>query len=117
MPQHDEQRRQQAVARYLAGDKVEDICQQMACSKSWLYKWKTALPGRRSLLGEGEGQKTQDAGGQNTRSHRTRRCPAAANLGPKRPKLWRRGHQAGTQTTRTRASALTQNDLSHSPAS
>jgi transposase len=41
MLQHDEQRRRQAVARYLAGDKVEDICQQMACSKSWLYKWKT----------------------------------------------------------------------------
>ena len=41
MLQHDEQRRRQAVARYLAGDKVEDICQQMGCSKSWLYKWKT----------------------------------------------------------------------------
>ena len=41
MPQHHEQRRRQAVARYLAGDKVEDICQQMACAKSWLYKWKT----------------------------------------------------------------------------
>jgi transposase-like protein len=34
------QRRQQAVARYLAGDKIEDICEQMGCSKSWLYKWK-----------------------------------------------------------------------------
>lgn len=34
------QRRQQAVARYLAGDKIEDICKQMGCSKSWLYKWK-----------------------------------------------------------------------------
>ena len=41
MLQHDEQRRRPAVARYLAGDKVEDICQQMGCSKSWLYKWKT----------------------------------------------------------------------------
>jgi transposase len=41
MPQHAEQRRRQAVARYLAGDKVEEICQQMGCSKSWLYKWKT----------------------------------------------------------------------------
>jgi transposase-like protein len=35
-----EQRRQQAVARYLAGDKIEDICREMRCSKSWLYKWK-----------------------------------------------------------------------------
>ena len=41
MLQHDEQRRRPAVARYLAGDKVEDICQQMGCSKSWLYKWQT----------------------------------------------------------------------------
>jgi transposase len=40
MSQHDEQRRQQAIARYLAGDKIEAICRQMACSKSWLYKWK-----------------------------------------------------------------------------
>ena len=40
MPQHDEQRRQQAIARYLAGDKIEAICRQMACAKSWLYKWK-----------------------------------------------------------------------------
>jgi transposase-like protein len=34
------QRRQHAVARYLAGDKIEDICEQLGCSKSWLYKWK-----------------------------------------------------------------------------
>ena len=40
MSQHGEQRRQQAVARYLAGDQIEAICRQMACSKSWLYKWK-----------------------------------------------------------------------------
>lgn len=40
MTPHHEQRRQQAIVRYLAGDKIEDICQQMACSKSWLYKWK-----------------------------------------------------------------------------
>ena len=35
-----EQRRQQAVARYLAGDKIEDICREMQCAKSWLFKWK-----------------------------------------------------------------------------
>ena len=40
MTQHHELRRKQAIARYFAGDKIEDICQQMACSKSWLYKWK-----------------------------------------------------------------------------
>ena len=35
-----EQRRQQAVVRYLAGEKIEAICRDMHCSKSWLYKWK-----------------------------------------------------------------------------
>jgi uncharacterized protein YjcR len=35
-----EQRRQQAIARYLAGDPIEDICRELACSKSWLYKWR-----------------------------------------------------------------------------
>ncbi len=40
MTQHHEQRRKQAIARYLADDKIDDICQQIACSKSWLYKWK-----------------------------------------------------------------------------
>ena len=35
-----EQRRQQAVERYLAGDPIEAICQEIGCSKSWLYKWK-----------------------------------------------------------------------------
>lgn len=40
MTQHQEQRRKQAMARYLANDKIDDICRQMAGSKSWLYKWK-----------------------------------------------------------------------------
>src|SRR5712664_3556929 len=35
-----EQRRKQAVVRYLAGDKIEAICRDLHCSKSWLYKWK-----------------------------------------------------------------------------
>ena len=40
MSQHPEQRRKQAIDKYLAADKVEDICRQLACSKSWLYKWR-----------------------------------------------------------------------------
>ena len=40
MSQHTEQRRKQAIDKYLAADKVEDICRQLACSKSWLYKWR-----------------------------------------------------------------------------
>ena len=35
-----EQRRQQAVVRYLAGDNIEAICRDLHCAKSWLYKWK-----------------------------------------------------------------------------
>src|SRR5499433_2366884 len=35
-----EQRRQWAINRYLAGDPIEDICRELACSKSWLYKWR-----------------------------------------------------------------------------
>jgi putative transposase len=40
MTNPQEQRRHQAVARYLAGDPIETICRDMRCSKSWLYKWK-----------------------------------------------------------------------------
>lgn len=35
-----EQRRQDAITRYLAGDPIEAICRELGCSKSWLYKWK-----------------------------------------------------------------------------
>ena len=35
-----EYRRQQAIARYLAGDNIEAICRDLHCAKSWLYKWK-----------------------------------------------------------------------------
>ena len=40
MEHSQEHRRKQAVARYLAGDKIEAICRDMPCAKSWLYKWK-----------------------------------------------------------------------------
>jgi len=41
MPPREEQRRKEAIARDLADDTIEDICQAMACSKSWLYKWRS----------------------------------------------------------------------------
>ena len=28
------------LQRYLDGDPIEVICQEMGCAKSWLYKWK-----------------------------------------------------------------------------
>jgi len=40
MSQRKEQRRTQAIDPSLAGDQVEDICRQRACSKSWLYTWR-----------------------------------------------------------------------------
>ena len=40
MAQAQEQRRQRAIDRYLAGDPIEDICREWACSKSWRYTWR-----------------------------------------------------------------------------
>ncbi len=40
MDHPQEHRRQQAIARYLAGDNSEAICRDLHCAKSWLYKWK-----------------------------------------------------------------------------
>jgi transposase len=40
MAKAHEQRRQRAIDRYLAGDPIEDICRELACSKSWLYNWR-----------------------------------------------------------------------------
>ena len=40
MPQRTAHRRHQARDTYRVDDKVEDICQPLACSKSWLYKWR-----------------------------------------------------------------------------
>src|SRR5882672_10484860 len=40
MAQHPEQRRHQAINHDLAADKVEDICRQLACAKSWRYTWR-----------------------------------------------------------------------------
>lgn len=35
-----EERRHEAITRYLKGDKIEAICRELRCSKSWLYKWR-----------------------------------------------------------------------------
>ena len=40
LPSVHERRRQEAVARDLGGDRIEVICQEMGCAKSWLSKWK-----------------------------------------------------------------------------
>lgn len=40
MSQRTAHRRHQALDKYLANDKVEDICRHLACAKSWLYKWR-----------------------------------------------------------------------------
>ena len=40
MAQRTEHRRHQALDRYLADEKIEDICRHLACAKSWLYKWR-----------------------------------------------------------------------------
>jgi hypothetical protein len=35
-----QQRRHEALERYLAGAPIAVICREMGCSKSWLYTWK-----------------------------------------------------------------------------
>jgi transposase-like protein len=40
MPDREAQRRTQAIARYLADDKIEDICKAIGGAKSWLYTWR-----------------------------------------------------------------------------
>src|SRR5215813_668880 len=40
MTHPQEQRRKHAIARYLAGEKIDVICRYLHCAKSWLYKWK-----------------------------------------------------------------------------
>ena len=39
-PATRQQRREEALKRYLAGDPMEMICREMGCSRGWLYKWK-----------------------------------------------------------------------------
>jgi hypothetical protein len=41
-------RRHQAMARYLAGDKIEVICRDLHCAKSWLYTWKACYHSNRA---------------------------------------------------------------------
>ena len=40
MSQRAAPRRHQALDTYLADEKVEDLCQQLVCSKSWLSQWR-----------------------------------------------------------------------------
>ena len=40
MSQRTAPRRHQALDHSLANDKVKDLCRHLACSKSWLSKWR-----------------------------------------------------------------------------
>jgi transposase len=40
MPKTTEQRREEAIRRYLKGEKIEHICSALSCSKSFLYTWR-----------------------------------------------------------------------------
>ncbi len=53
MPQRTEHRRHQALDKYLANDKVEDICRHLACSKSWLYKWRSRYDTTKATWAQG----------------------------------------------------------------
>jgi len=60
MTHPQEQRRKHAIARYLAGEKIDVICRDLHCSKSWLYKWRARYQrifpedfGERRIISEG----------------------------------------------------------------
>jgi Homeodomain-like domain len=112
MPNAQAQRRQRAIDRYLAGDPIEDICRELACSKSWLYKWRDRYG---SLLERRAEPKPQNQPDQNAPMHRTGRRGLAPYAGPAWQRLWCRFHQAGTRTARDRACTFTAHDLADSP--
>jgi putative transposase len=59
---HQKHRRQQAIARSLAGDQIAAICRDRHCAKRWLYKWKARY-------------QADDPGGATGRSTQPRRKP------------------------------------------
>src|SRR6266852_3743890 len=101
MSQRTAQRRQQAIDQYLADDKVEDICRQLVCSKSWLYKWRDRSDAHH--LAWVQARSTRPPG------HRV----PARDITPQRHRRWRYGHHARARPARDRAHALTTNHLSY----
>ncbi len=95
-------RRQLAVKRYLDGDPIERICQEMGCSKSWLYKWKkryqhsrrpdstpTKTPAalaaeivrlRQTLSSDGSGTVSADVIRDHLRQHRVEPMPSRRTI-------------------------------------
>ena len=59
------QRRQRAVERYLDGDPIEVICQEMGCAKSWLYKWKNRYQATDPAWSQERSRLSRDHPGQN----------------------------------------------------
>ena len=116
MPHSKEQRRQHAMARYLAGDKIEEICRELSCSKSWLYKWKKRYQATDPCWATEQTRRP--------RSHPSQTPPTIAQAVVdlhrtlrQRHRVECRVHPAGAGTARDRARALTAHDLSHLAAS
>ena len=103
MPDTEEQRRKQAIARYLADDKIEDICKAIGGSKSWLYKWRDRYQAddphrqRAHQKTEDHPAKTPKTIEQAVVSLRRALCQSG---------VWCCGHPAGARTARSRACAL-----------
>ena len=83
MPDTGKNNAEQAIARYLADDKIEHICKAIGGSKAGSISGATAT--RLTItLGQRAHEKTEDHPGQNTQNHRTgRRVPAACLPGGK----------------------------------
>jgi hypothetical protein len=75
-----QRRRQEGLERYLAGDPIEVICQEMGCAKSWLYKWKKQLSGHRAHLVSGALSTSWQHPDENTCCSRSGNRPAAPDV-------------------------------------
>ena len=107
-----EQRRKQAVVRYLAGEKIEAICRDLHCSKSWLYKWKARYQADDPAWAKGLSTQPR---------HKPRQVPQRIEqrIVELRRTLVKAANReccvypAGARTARDQADSLSANDLSY----
>ena len=116
MDHSQEYRRQQAMARYLAGDKIEVICRDLHCAKSWLYKWKARYQADNPVWVTSRSTQPQRKPSQTPPPVVERILTLSRTLGHQR-KQEGRSDPPGTHTARDRADSLTAYDLSYHPAS
>ena len=113
MTHPQEQRRKQAIVRYLAGEKIEAICRDLHCSKSWLYKWKARYQADDPEWAKGLSTQPRHKPSQLPQRIATACRRVAPDLGHNAANRERCGYPAGAPTTRDQADSLSANDLSY----